>query len=151
MTPQKRVQHRARASSYSSAHNESSASLLNLINERTEEVGSDSEKSLSTNENTFPSGPSSGPETRVSSPPHENRKVTLSCTRYEESNEEICDISNSLINFQKSGASMPQSASPNLHRREILKRQRLGPDEVPQSHQCESMSAKNTVKRCLFP
>lgn len=153
MTPQKRLQSRARANSFSSAHNDSSASLLSLINDRIEEAGSDSEKSLSTNENTFPSGPSSAPETGVSSPPHEKRKMsgaTTTSTRYEESNEEVCDISNSLIMT----TSTAQSASPNLHRREILKRQRLttSPDVMPQAHQHESTTpTKGMVKRCLFP
>jgi len=61
------------------------------IVEPAEENGSDSEKSLSTNENTFPSGPSSPPETTVSSPPNEKKKDKAPRS-YEIAGHEISEI-----------------------------------------------------------
>jgi len=46
----------------------------NLLIDAPEEAVSDSEKSLSTNETMLPSGPSSPPETTVSTPPNEVKK-----------------------------------------------------------------------------
>jgi len=78
----------------------------NLLIDAREEAVSDSEKSLSTNENTFPSGPSSPPETSVSTPPNEIKKDKVHRS-YEVAQDEIILINN---------AQLPLADSPNLYK-----------------------------------
>jgi hypothetical protein len=111
-----------------------------MITETAEEADSDSEKSLSTNENTFPSGPCSPPETTVSSPPNEKKKEKASRS-YEVTGHEIIEICGLVITPQ-----LLQSASPNLYKQAASKRQKISCEAAQQ----EPTPTRDSVKKCLF-
>jgi len=146
---------RARRSRANSLNSPSVRSFASSDAEQGEEAGSDSDKSLSTNENSFPTtGLSSALNSaELGSPPSHQKTPTKRPKNrsYEVSKNEIHDmpgLATGPVALQSAQTMQaPQTASPNVHKH-ANKRSKL-PAVAPEAEKALTPT-KQSVRRCLF-